>query len=368
MRSYRKKLGSRLVVLSRVLLASKFAVASEHPLASVAGHEAMVEGGNAVDAVTATSFALSVLQPALGGIGGDFFALFYEAKTGKVHCINSSGWAPSRLTPKFLEERGHRGVPSFGPFSVVVPGLVKGVHAFQKRFSKKEFPSLLSRAIEYAKDGFAASQGLSNAVRVSLSSLSEEARRAMTASDGPPAPGELIRQKSLAKALQDIADAGPRAFYNGWIAESICEELSGRGVPITIRDFADFEPEWVDPLEIDYRGATVHEVPPNSMGATTLLILSYLRQIDLKRLKPNSRERIELTVKAAQAAYHKRDKMLGDPRFAKINLDEFLEVEGETRPLIEREQRVLGGADTRYLAVGDEAGTLVWAMQSLFHG
>src|SRR5712691_13293602 len=111
----------RLVVLSRVLLGRKFAVASEHPLASLAGHEAMVDGGNAVDAAVATSFALSVLQPALGGIGGDFFALFYEAKTGKVHCINSSGWAPSRLTPTFLEERGHRGVPAFGPFSVVVP-------------------------------------------------------------------------------------------------------------------------------------------------------------------------------------------------------------------------------------------------------
>src|SRR5712691_2127020 len=366
-RSYRKSGVSRLVALSRVLLASKFAVASEHPLASLAGHEAMVEGGNAIDAVAATSFALSVLQPALGGIGGDFFALFYEAKTGKVHCINSSGWAPSCLTPKFLEERGHRSVPSFGPFSVVAASLKKKVHAFQKRFGRLEFPSLLSSAIEYAKEGFAASQGLSNAVRVSLSSLSEEARRAMSASDGPPDPGELIRQMSLAKALQDIAEAGPRAFYNGWIAESICQELSGRGVPITIRDFADFEPEWVDPLQVDYRGATVHEVPPNSMGATTLLILSYLSQIDLKRLKPNSRERIELTLKAAQAAYRKRDRMLGDPRFAKINLDEFLEVEGEKRPLIEREQRVLGDADTTYFSVADDEGNLVSAIQSLFH-
>src|SRR2546425_7559557 len=131
-RSYRKKWRSRFVVLSRVLLASKFAVASEHPLASVAGHEAMVEGGNAVDAVTATSFALSVLQPALGGIGGGFFALFYEAKTGEGHCINSSGWAPPRLTPQVLEERGHRGVPSFRPLSVVVPRLVKGLHPFHK--------------------------------------------------------------------------------------------------------------------------------------------------------------------------------------------------------------------------------------------
>src|SRR2546425_12657297 len=129
-RSYRKKRRSRLVVLSRVLLASKFAVASEHPLASVAGHEVMVEGGNAVDAVTATSFALSVLQPALGGIGGDFFALFYEAKTGEGHFINSSGWGPSSLAPKFLEEGGHRGVPPFGPFSVGGPRLVKGLRTF----------------------------------------------------------------------------------------------------------------------------------------------------------------------------------------------------------------------------------------------
>ncbi len=361
------KSGVRLVVLSRVLIARKFAVASEHPLASVAGHEAMVDGGNAVDAAVATSFALSVLQPALGGIGGDFFALFYDAETGKVHCINSSGWAPSRLTPKFLEERGNRGVPASGPFSVVVPGLVKGVHAFQKRFGKLEFPRLLSRAIEYAKDGFAASQGLSDSLRVSLPSLSEEARRAMASSEGPPDPGDLITQKSLARALQDIADAGPGAFYNGWIAESICQELAGKGVPITTSDFADFEPEWVDPLEIDYRGTTVHEVPPNSMGATTLLILSYLRQIDLKRLKPNSRERVELTLKAAQAAYRKRDSELGDPRFAKIDLDEFLEVEGEKLPLIEGEQRALGDADTTYFAAADDEGNLVSAIQSLFH-
>src|SRR2546425_12600007 len=143
-RSYRKKWRSRFVVLSRVLLASKFAVASEHPLASVAGHEAMVEGGNAVDAVTATSFALSVLQPALGGIGGGFFALFYEAKTGEGHCINSSGWAPSRLTPNFLQERGHRGVPSFGPFSVVAPRLLKSIPPLPERVAQNEVPAPLS--------------------------------------------------------------------------------------------------------------------------------------------------------------------------------------------------------------------------------
>src|SRR3989442_8972303 len=118
-----------------------------------------------------------------------------------------------------------------------------------------EFPSLLSRAIEYAKDGFASSQGLSNAVRVSLSSLSEEARRAMSASDAPPEPGELIRQKSLAKALQDIAEAGPSAFYHRLIPERNCEELPGTGVPINIRYFTDFSPEGGKPIAKDDRGA-----------------------------------------------------------------------------------------------------------------
>src|SRR2546422_6979906 len=107
-RSYRKNSRSRLVVLSRVLLASKFAVASEHPLASVAGYEAMVEGGNAIDAVVATSFALTVLQPALGGIGGGFFSPFFEGKTGEGYLINSRGGGPSRLNPQLPVDRGHR--------------------------------------------------------------------------------------------------------------------------------------------------------------------------------------------------------------------------------------------------------------------
>ncbi len=355
------------MVLSRVALASGYAVASEHLLASLAGHDALRSGGNAVDAAVATSFTLAVTQPSLGGIGGDFFALFYEAKTERVHCINSSGWAPSGLSARFLEEKGYRSVPAFGPLSIVVPGMVKGVHAFHRRFGKLEFKQLLSSAIDYARKGFAASQGLSNSLRANLSLLPDGAREIFAPTGDPPNPGDLIRQENLGRALEAIAQEGPEAFYKDWIAESICNELSREGLPITMKDFAEFEPEWVEPLHIDYRGITVYEIPPNSMGATTLLMLRYLQQIDLKRLKPNSRQRIDLFLKAAQAAYDRRDRELGDPRFTKFDEGEFFDVERARSPLLLSGPSVPGDADTTYFAVTDQEGNIVSAIQSLFH-
>ncbi len=355
------------MVLSRVALASRYAVASEHPLASLAGLDALRSGGNVVDAAVATSFTLAVTQPPLGGIGGDFFALFYESKTGRVHCINSSGWAPSGLSARFLEEKGYRNVPAFGPLSVVIPGMVKGVHAFHREFGKLEFRQLLSSAIGHARNGFAASLGLSNSLRANLPSLSSGAREIFAPKGGPPNPGDLIRQENLGRALEAIAQEGPEAFYKDWIAESIHNELSREGSPITVKDLAEFEPEWVEPLQMDYRGTTVYEIPPNSMGATTLLMLMYLQGIDLKKLKPNSRQRIDLFLTAAQAAYHKRDKELGDPRFTKFDKEEFFDVERARSPLPLSQPSVRGDADTTYFAVTDQEGNIVSAIQSLFH-
>ncbi len=134
-----------------------------------------------------------------------------------------------------------------------------------------------------------------------------------------------------------------------------------------MKDFAEFEPEWVEPLQMDYRGTTVYEIPPNSMGATTLLMLKYLQQIDVKRLKPNSRQRIDLFLKAAQAAYHRIDTELGDPRFTKFDKEEFFEVEGTESPLPLSRPSIPGDADTTYFAVTDQEGNIVSAIQSLFH-
>src|SRR5882672_4120421 len=135
----------------KVLVSQRCAIATEHPLASLAGSDAMRAGGNAFDAAVAASFALSVLLPHLNGLGGDFIALFYDAKSGKVRCLNGTGWAPTGLTVEALQSQGKQEVPLFGPSSVVVPGLVGGVEELHRKFGTGEFAPLLGRAVKLAE-------------------------------------------------------------------------------------------------------------------------------------------------------------------------------------------------------------------------
>ncbi len=354
------------MTLSRSAITRKSGVATEHPLASLAGHAALQAGGNVFDAVVAASFSLAVVQHQLGGLGGDFFALFYDAKSGKIHCLNSSGWSPSGMSMDLLAERGHRSVPNLGPLSVIIPGLVRGVHELHKRFGRLEFRKLLSAAIELAEKGFPVSNGLQLSFKANLEDLPDSAKRVFAPNGRPPASGALIRQVNLGRVLRSVAESGADAFYDDWVAESICEHLSRLGAPVSMEDFSDFTPEWTVPLKMDYRGSTIYEVPPNSMGATTLLILKYLQQIDLNKLKPNSRERVHLTLRAAVAAYRRRDSALGDPRFVDFDDEEFFDVKQRMEGELGLEEYALGKADTTSFAIADEEGNLVSAIQSLF--
>ena len=347
--------------LSKVAISTGWSVASEHPLGSISGHEILKDGGNAVDAAAAVAFAIAVLQHPLGGLGGDFFALYYEAKTGKVHCINSSGWAPASMSVEFLKSRGHEGVPFYGPETTVVPGFVKGVHAFQKRFGTKNFKDLLADAVRYAGDGVPVADGLARSIEFNFGGLSEPAKRVFGSGGRPLRAGEILRQTNLAKAIKDISVKGPEAFYKGWIADAICKELTSQGVLYVKKDF-DFEPEWVEPLSIDYRGATVYEIPPNSMGATTLLMLDRLGKHDMAGLKPDSSDRVRLMTDAAREAYGRMDEDLGDPRFVPFDFGRFLGSRGGPGTTHHREN-----ADTTSFAVADKEGNVVGAIQSLFH-
>ena len=346
--------------LSKVAISTGWSVASEHPLGSLAGHEVLKGGGNAADAAAAVAFAIAELQHPLGGLGGDFFSLYYEAKTGKVHCINSSGWAPSSMSADFLKSRGLDGVPLYGPAATVVPGFVKGVQSFQERFGTKEFGDLLADAVRFARDGVPVAHGLSRSIGFNFEHLSEPAKRVFGPGGRPPRPGEILRQANLARAIKDISEGGPDVFYGGWVADAICEELTSQGMPFEKRDF-DFEPEWVEPLSIDYRGATVYEIPPNSMGATTLLMLDRLRKHDMAGLKADSSDRVKLLAETALEAYGRKDEKLGDPRFVPFDFDEFLGPGGSGVP------RHREYADTTGFAVADEEGNVVGAIQSLFH-
>lgn len=348
--------------LSRTIVAEHAAVASEQPLATLAGYDVLRRGGNAFDAAVATSFALAVTFHPAGGLGGDFFGMFYEAKTDKVHCLNASGWSPSGLDLARIHSIAGGKIPQFGPLTCVVPGFVAGVAEMHKKLGSAEFPSLLKQALTYASDGFPAGEGICRSVAGAYADLSPDAKEVFAPSGKPTTPGEWIRQPALGKVISEISSGGPASFYAGWPAESIADSLTALGVPCTPADFADYRPEWTQPLKLDYRGTTVYEVPPNSMGATTLLILKLLSERDLSKAGPLSAERVKATADAALAAYARRDAMLGDPRFGPVDLDSFLS--GSESPAAPS-GRVRSG-DTTAFSVADSEGNMVSGIQSLF--
>ncbi len=341
-----------------MVVSHECSIATEHPLASLAGSEAMREGGNAFDAAVAASFALSVVLPHLNGLGGDFFALFYESKSQRVQCLNGSGWAPSSSTVDLLTSRGHKQMPLLGPESVVIPGLVGGIEELHRRFGRAEFSRLLRSAVKLADEGFAVSPGLARALDKYRGILPRDALLAFGAGSKGPNPGDRLRQTRLAVRLREISEGGSAAFYAGAASEEIAEALGSGGLEVESDDFR-FAPEWVEPLSIGYRGRQVFEVPPNSMGAATLMIL---REIEsLEPPAPDSLERVRRVTEATKAALAAKDKFIGDPRFVSFDLETFL---ASRRP---HQDSSVSEGDTTFFAVADGDGNLLSCIQSLFH-
>lgn len=348
--------------LSKSIVAEHAAVASEQPIASKIGSDVLERGGNAFDAAVATSYALAVTFHPAGSLGGDFFGMFYEAKTGRVRCLNSSGWSPSGLTLELMLSKNGGTIPKSGPFSCVVPGYVAGISEMHRELGTQEFKMLLAPSAELATNGFPAGHGICRSIADAYRELSDEARETFAPAGRPPLPGELIRQPALGRAISEISERGAAGFYKGWPAERIVSFLDSLGVHWMPSDFADFKPEWVAPLRLDYRGATVYEVPPNSMGATSLLILKLLERGGPPPLGPVSGERVKRTMDAALFAYSRRDMMLGDPRFSKIDIEAFLSLEAAPAPT---QGRIRGG-DTTAFSIIDSEGNVVAGIQSLF--
>jgi gamma-glutamyltranspeptidase/glutathione hydrolase len=362
------------MVLKAPFMSLTGGVSSEHPLASIAGCQVLSEGGNAVDAAVSVSLTLAVTQPHLGSIGGDFFALILESSSGKVHCMNSSGWAPKGLNLQLLEEEGLKRIPVNSPHAVVVPGLISGLQKIHERFGTVKFGKLAERAIALAEEGFPVTHGLSSAIQRGREKIAGQPGAAVFfRGDGAPLrPGDIIRQKALARSLCSLA-SDPREFYKGWIAESLSRFLNSRGGIFDVDDFGEFEGEWVSPLRTSYRGFEVYEVPPNSQGATTFLILNILENFDLQALDPLGARRIHLFVEAAKRAYLEKNRYLADPRFVEMPLEEILsKSRAEEMAGTIRDESVLVGSslrpgDTTNFVVIDRWGNIVSAIQSLFH-
>jgi gamma-glutamyltranspeptidase/glutathione hydrolase len=350
-------------------------VATSHVQASVAGAKVLERGGSAVDAAIAANAALGVTEPMMNGMGGDLFAIYWEAKTGKLYGLNASGWAPRGLTIAHLKARDATAMPAAGIDSVTVPGAVAGWHALHERFGRLAWKDLFQSAISYAEDGYPVPELIASFWDESVDRISKdpEARRIYLPGGKPPAIGQVFQNPDLAKALRLVAQDGPDAFYKGEIARAIVSTSQSLGGTVAADDLAEFTPEWVEPISSTYRGWTVYELPPNGQGMAALEMLNIMETTPASPDGPLSVVELHKKIEAMKLAYADLARYNADPRFAKIPVKGILSKEyaQERARLIDPAKancEVAAGAppfsDTTYLSVVDRDGNIVSLIQS----
>jgi gamma-glutamyltranspeptidase / glutathione hydrolase len=264
---------------ARSMVETKFGiVATSQTLASAAGAHVLEMGGNAVDAAIAANAVLGVVEPMSNGMGGDLFAIIYEAKTGKLYGLNASGWAPTGLTIEALELHNIKKMPQEGIYSVTVPGAVAGWDMLRTRFGTMPLARLLTPAIYYAENGFPVTEIIGSGWKGSTKKLSatKNAKDTYLPDGRAPKVGEIFRNRDLAASLKLVATHGRDGFYKGAAAEALIREAKEDGVEWTPADLAEFKPEWVEPISTTYHGWTVRELPPNGQGIAALSILNMM--------------------------------------------------------------------------------------------
>ena len=352
-------------------------VASESVLASQVGAGILERGGNAIDAAVATNAMMGLVAPMNDGIGGDLFAIIYEAKSGRLYGLNASGWAPSALTAGYLLGKGLKAMPQSGIDSVTVPGAVDGWVKMLSRFGSKPLAELLGPSIHYAENGFPVGEVVSVYWRDSEKVLQADAPTAALYLPGghAPAAGAMFRNPDLAWTYRQIAERGRDGFYAGPVADRLMDTMARHKGVMTRADLASFDSEWVDPVSTTYRGWTVYELPPNGQGIAALEMLNIMERFPLGEWGQNSVRAIHTMVEAKKLAYADMIRYDADPRFATIPVAGLLSKSfaGERGALIDPAHAacaVQPGAPkttdtgTTYLSVVDRDGNMVSLIQS----
>src|SRR2546430_3084183 len=255
----------------------------ESPRAGQAGVRILERGGNAVDAAIATNAMMGVVEPMMNGIGGDLFAIVYDAKADKLYGINASGWAPKALTIEYLQKQGIRSMPQQGGNAITVPGAVDGWQKLADKFGRKKLAEDLAAAIRTAQDGFPVPEWTAAywAASADYLRMDDAATKTYLPGDHAPKVGEVFRNPDLAWSLEQIAQHGRDALYKGEIAAKILESMKRHGGPMVEADLADFSSEFVEPISTTYRDWTVYEVPPNVQGLAALAMLNSMETFPL---------------------------------------------------------------------------------------
>jgi gamma-glutamyltranspeptidase / glutathione hydrolase len=354
-------------------------VATSHVQASVAGAQILAKGGSAVDAAIAANAVLGVTEPMMNGIGGDLFAIYWEAKTGKLYGLNSSGWAPQALTVAHLKSKDVTKMPHTGIDTVTVPGAVAGWNALHTRFGKLAWKEIFQPAIHYAQDGYPVPELIHGFWEEAQETISAdpESRRVYLPSGKPPEIGQIFSNPDLAKALQLIADEGAPAFYQGKIAQAILATSRDLGGTMAAEDLAAFSPEWVDPISTTYRGWTVYELPPNGQGMAALEMLNLMETAPASPDGPSSTSELHKKIEAMKLSYADLHRYDADPRFAKVPVQGLLSKEyaKDRARLIDPNKANCEPSpgkpplsETTYLSVVDSEGNIVSLIQSNYAG
>jgi gamma-glutamyltranspeptidase/glutathione hydrolase len=356
-------------------------VATSQTLASRAGAAVLERGGNAVDAAIAANAALGVIEPMMNGVGGDLFAIVYEPKMGKLSALNASGWAPKDLSIGFLKAHGIKEkIPPQSAHAVTVPGTVAGWGALQEKFGKLTLADDLKPAISMAENGIPVTE-MDAAVWAKYGPPLEKNlgfSSIFLPGGKSPDTGQIFRNPDLARTLRSIAAQGPKAFYQGSIADALINFVTSRGSTMSRQDLAEFSPEWVEPISTNYRGWTVWELPPNGQGIAALEMLNIMEHFPLKDYGLHSVRTLHTMIEAKKLAYADLARYVGDPKFSRVAITELLspKLAAERAKLIastancnalpaELSSVMSGmGRDTTYLSVVDREGNIVSLIQS----
>jgi len=353
-------------------------VATNQVLASQAGAQILARGGSAADAAIAANAVIGVVEPMNNGMGGDLFAIEWDAKTGKLSGLNASGWAPGKLTPEFFTDKGFTHIPSTGIYSVTVPGCVRGWEALHKRFGRLPWRELFQPAIYYARSGFPVTEIVAAEWQAGKDSLLTDPNAKSVYLPGGEAPetGIIFRNPEYARALEQVAENGADAFYRGSIAAAFLKTSDRLAGVMTAADLADFRPQWVEPISTTYRGWEVYELPPNGTGMAALEMLNIMERFPLNHDGPWSAEAIHIKMEAQMLAYADLHRYLADPAFAKVPTGGIV----SKKYAVERAKNIdmnrtdcevepgdpwSFGNDTTYLNAVDREGNVVSLIQSL---
>lgn len=358
----------------RMPILARNCVATSQPLAAQAGLRMLMKGGSAVDAVLATAIALTVLEPTSNGIGSDAFAILWDGK--KLQGLNASGRSPAAWTPDRF--KGLDAMPQRGWDSVTVPGAVSAWVELSKKYGKLPFADLFEPAIEYAAKGFMVSPTIARLWEKQLPDLKSQPgyAEAFMPKGRAPLPGETFVFPDQARTLQRIAETKGEAFYKGDLAEKIAAHAKQHGGVMTMADLAAHQLDWVEPVGQNYRGYTLHEIPPNGQGIGALISLGILENFDMGALAVDSADSVHVQLEAMKLAFADIYEYVSDPATMRVTpaqmLDpSYLKSRAKLIDMKKAQDPKFGTPPTGgtvYLTAADASGMMVSYIQSNYAG